>query len=92
MISPFKLLKSKKWFDLIESDVKGMTMRNWKTNLSGILFGLCMLGKIWAPAPMISKIDATEGALVVIGLISAKDSTNHSTVAETKRATIDEKL
>jgi len=82
MFNPFttlpKLIKSKKWIDLEEKEFKELKMnpKNWRTTVSGILLGCCMLAGIWVPKEYQDKVQNTENALMVIGLITAADAAN----------------
>jgi hypothetical protein len=79
-LNPFttlpKLIKSKKYVDEIERDVKGMTKKNWKTSLVGAITCLIALATIWAPSNYQGKIAATAIALSGVGLVAAKDHNN----------------
>ena len=76
MINPLKLLRSKKYVNEIEKDVKSMNKSNWRTSVCGVVAALVALSQIWAPPTYQARINATAAALVAVGLIKAKDAAN----------------
>lgn len=87
MLSPIKLIKSKKYFDQIQVLVKGITLKNWKTTLHGLIIAGLLLSKIWAPTEMQPKINDTIMALTATGFFVTKDFNVHSTSGEVVDAT-----
>jgi len=76
MINPLKFLKTEKIATEVEKDVDTMNKANWRTNTHGIVIGLLMLISIWAPESLQPKLQKTEMAFVMLGLISAADAAN----------------
>lgn len=68
-----KLIKSKKYVEEIEDDVKHMTKANWQTTLVGVVTCVVALATIWAPVEYQGKIAATATALAGVGLVASKD-------------------